>query len=386
MRRPEKLLDDGMSWSEPIWPFVLKSLALNATTADQPFFFSTSTMPGDGNTPVGSRPNTSSKPGSGDDLVQRARKEISEIIREVASLSRQPLDQSQFFAALLDRIICAIAAEGAVLWDCHAEKPQVVTRVGRVTDSSIARKPCTGAHVRLLHEIVQHQSPVVVPSTPDATDPEIPANPTAFPAALVPIIDLAMPQAMQVNPHESIGPRYLLEVFLEGEAGVATQRGYLRFVVQMADLASEFLRNDEIRRARSQASLHGTAMQSLTSMHSLQTSTAIAAQMVDDAAEMMNASRVTLAAIHSGRAKVLAISHVDRIDSRGAACKQLAQKIVSLKLPTQQLAQFDTPDATPKSALSPVSRELPGDAPLNTTGIIRNHGRFPSHTFSRRCH
>ncbi len=47
--------------------------------------------------------------------------------------------------------------------------------------------------------------------------------------------------------------RYLLKVFLEPDAGVATQRGCLRFTARVADLAGDFLRLDEWHRGRAAA-------------------------------------------------------------------------------------------------------------------------------------
>ena len=152
---------------------------------------------------------------AGDDLVQRARREIAEIIREVAALARKSIDRSSFFAALVDRTVCAIAAEGAVIWDCSDSTPIAVVRTGRITDASIGPF-AVGTHHCLLREIAASQAPAVVPATPDATDANLPSNPTSFPAALVPILDLA-PSHDDSSPaakdHKS--PSYVLEVFLE---------------------------------------------------------------------------------------------------------------------------------------------------------------------------
>lgn len=293
-----------------------------------------------------------------DELVQRARQEIAEIVREVAALARQPLKRHLFFAALIDRTVCAIAAQGSVIWDLRSEEPVAVARTGAVTDLAISPEQ-RATHLRMLQEVALNQAPVVVPSTPDADDPLQPHNPTRFPAAVVPIADLT-------------GACYLIEVFLEQEAGVATQRGYLRFVAQMSDLASEFLRNDEIRVGRADQQRQRQWMQALEQLHRLDTSSAVAASLVDAVADMMGAARVSLATIHFGKARLLAISHVDAIDRRGAACRQLCRVIETSSFsPSQTIAMPEPPAAEIDSPHEP-STAILIDVDLHTWATLRN--------------
>lgn len=272
-----------------------------------------------------------------DELVLRARREIAEIVREVSRLAREPIGRDLFFASLVDRTVCAIAAEGAVIWDCQHPSPVAIVRTGCTTDASI--QPAGAAtHGCLLHEIAVSGTPAVVPSTPAATDPALPSNPTPFPAAVVPITDLA--------PEESTSPsgaaRFVLEVFLENDAGVATQRGYLRFVTQMADLASEFLRADEIRSSRRRESLQSRIMASLDRLHHLKTSAAVAAAIVDDTAQWFEMSRVSLVTHGQGRPRLLAVSHVESIDHRGQASRLLVAELTAMRFPqgASSLTQF----------------------------------------------
>ena len=261
-----------------------------------------------------------------DDLVQRARREISEIIREVTLLSRQAIPRNAFFATLLDRTVCAIAAQGAVIWDCKNGDPVAIVRTGMHTDASI--KPFgVATHSCLVLEIASRRSPAVVPPTPDATDPNLPSNPTVFPAAMVPILDLA-----SADDNGVLGaPRFVVEVFLEDEAGVSTQRGYLRFITQLCDLASEFLRADETRLSRRRESLNQQWLQTLNRLHTLKTSAAVEAEIVDATALMFDCARVSLARMHGLSVKLTAVSHVETIDRRGQACRELVKQIESLE-------------------------------------------------------
>ncbi len=288
-----------------------------------------------------------------DDLIRQTRREISEIVREVAELARRPTGIHGFFSALLDRTTRALAAEGAVLWDMAGEAPKPVLRTGRVTDQQIHSRG-RAAHAALLTEVATSGNPVVVPPTPiDSTSgdwvSDQPANPTNRPAAVVPILD---PLA-----GESKTSRYLLEVFLEPDAGVATQRGYLRFTAQMADLAGDFLRLDELRRGRAQAAAQKRLSVVLPRVHRHDRVETCAAEIVDIAADLLAAARVTLVqlrplAVSAGsvdiakrlrRSRILAISHVESVDHRGAACRSLLQQIVALDLAPDQAVVLPGP-------------------------------------------
>lgn len=338
--------------------------------SDAPFVFSAGmAMPGGG--VDAARSGSLGDHAAADDLIRQTRREISEIVREVAELARRPTGIHSFFSALLDRTTRALAAEGAVLWDMAAETPKPLLRTGRVTDQQIHSRGRT-AHDALLAEVAASGSPVVVPPTPiDSTSgdwvSDQPANPTDRPAAVVPILD---PLA-----GESKASRYLLEVFLEPDAGVATQRGYLRFTAQMADLAGDFLRLDELRRGRSQTAAQKRLSAVLPRVHRHDRLDACAAEIVDIAAELLAAARVTLVQLRPlaaspdsvdiakrlRRSRILAISHVESIDHRGAACRSLLEQIVSQELAPGQTVVL----SEPQNAVADTAKAAnPDDAPL----------------------
>ncbi len=338
--------------------------------SDAPFVFSAGmAMPGGG--VDAARSGSLGDHAAADDLIRQTRREISEIVREVAELARRPTGIHSFFSALLDRTTRALAAEGAVLWDMAAQTPKPLLRTGRVTDQQIHSRGRM-AHDALLAEVAASGSPVVVPPTPiDSTSgdwvSDQPANPTDRPAAVVPILD---PLA-----GESKASRYLLEVFLEPDAGVATQRGYLRFTAQMADLAGDFLRLDELRRGRSQTAAQKRLSAVLPRVHRHDRLDACAAEIVDIAAELLAAARVTLVQLRPlaaspdsvdiakrlRRSRILAISHVESIDHRGAACRSLLEQIVSLTLAPGQTVVLSEPQNAVADTAKAANRD---DAPL----------------------
>ncbi len=284
-------------------------------TADQPFVFSPSALP------------HGSAVSLADDLVQRTRHEITAILREIADLSRQPVGFNAYFATVLDQLVVALGAKGAVLWNTGRETPSALVRTGLFTDADLPLD-ATATHDRLLLEVKESASPVVVPSTPAVKDPHLPSNPTAYPVALVPLV--------HTHAEGELAPddRYVLEVFLEPEGGVATQRGYLRFITQVTDYAAEFLQLDELRRLRHKTHWSQQADESIDRILKLQSFTATAAMIVDEATGLFGVARATLVTLPAfaqapKTCQLMAVSHVDSIDQRGPGADELRRLVIA---------------------------------------------------------
>ncbi len=292
---------------------------MDATSIAEPFRFS----------------SASASAGGEDALVRETRREIAAIVRDTAQLARQDLPPVRFFAALADRTARAMAAEGVVLWRRRAGAFEALTRVGKITDQTIDVSQ-QGCHARMLSEIADSDQPVVVPSTPEARDESLPSNPTLAPAAVVPILE---------SPTQPL--EYLLEVFLEGEGGPATQRGYLRFAAQMADIAGDYLRLHRIRAAQRAQQRWERLSDVLPGLHRSLDPSATVARIVDAAVEVFDVDRASLCRVEEGRATLLAVSHVDQIDQRSDD----AQHIRRLAKPSA--AWFFTTTAAPDTSVGP---------------------------------
>jgi hypothetical protein len=278
---------------------------VSSAAANQPFVFTPSLAPGG---EVGSDP-----------LVNQTRREIAEIVREIATAAGSDRTTDEFLTLLVDRVLRAMAAEGVIVWQQSESEDQAfsdfscVKRLGRVTDQSIPDESAA-AHGRMLLEVAAHGQPVVVPPTPGSTDHQTPANPMEVAVALVPI---------ECEPTADAA-EFLLEVFLEPDCGVATQRGYLRFVAQMADLAGEFLRSDQLRRLRHKRALAAAVDRAIDQLHTAADVPSLDAATVDGAAELFGFDRVGLCLLYP-RVTLTAVSHVNTIDAKSPAAEQLRE-------------------------------------------------------------
>lgn len=271
------------------------------------------------------RSSANSQDGSAETLVNQARQEISQIVREVASAPRIEGGRDRYLRFLADRILRAMAAHGVVIWqaDEGASDFRYIAehRLGTVTDHQLDEIGLV-VHDCLLIEVAGQNSPVVVPPTPGASDGDVPANPTSHPAALVPV---------QVDPTSPL-PSCLIEVFLEPGGSPASQRGSLRFLAQMGDLAGEFLRDEHLRSLTRRLSEMDQCVRATDRMQTLSTSADIEAAWVDVASELIGSPRVALCRVDHGKPRIVAVSHVDRIDQHGEAAQAIRE---AAKLPMQ---------------------------------------------------
>lgn len=274
---------------------------VNSASVHEPFVFT---------------PGVSSSAATGtQSLVEETRREIAEIVREVAEAVHVDQSEPEFLSFLIDRVLRAMAAEGVIVWKRFERSSsclEAVSRAGKLTDLTIP-SVSIATHQNLICEVASTGQPVVVPPTPGLQDTTAIANPTDTPAALVPIT--SDPDATDAD--------FVLEVFLEPDCGVAAQRGYLRFVAQMADLAGEFLRVDRVRQLQQQQLLAKKVDEAIEQFPLSADLSEIEAAIVDRAAELFAFDRVGLCI--GTPAKLKSVSHVNRIDQRSPAADQLRE-------------------------------------------------------------
>jgi len=84
-------------------------------------------------------------------------------------------------------------------------------------------------------------------------------------------------------------------------------------------------------------------MKALDRLHRLETSAAVAAEIVDSTADMLGVARVSLAMVKPGKPRLLAVSHVEAIDHRGEACRSLLRGIKTIAFPCDRrtVSDFD---------------------------------------------
>jgi hypothetical protein len=144
--------------------------------------------------------------------IEETRGKIGGLVGEMAELSRSADSLPVLLEGFSSRLVSAMAAFGAVIWEIAPDgSPVVMVKAGAPPDASL--EP---SHLSLL-SAAQDDAWMVMPE----------ANPTRLLLLFAPV-----PRA--------IGPPLLLEVVQRPNTNSLTQRGYRRFVQQ----ASEFCESD----------------------------------------------------------------------------------------------------------------------------------------------
>jgi hypothetical protein len=168
---------------------------------------------------------------------EKAPQAIQSLVAEITQLSKTLLPPEQFYAEFLPRVVAALAAFGGAVWTLSSELEMAIQYEVNFEKAGIGDSERLKAeHGRLLHKVFSRGRGMLAPphSAPDEVAPSeeetSPVNPTDH---------------LLVFGLFKIGEKRtgLVEIFQRFDAGPnarTVQKGYLRFLWQMCELASDF--------------------------------------------------------------------------------------------------------------------------------------------------
>jgi multidrug resistance efflux pump len=241
--------------------------------------------------------------------VERAKREIQGLVHEISDLSRSEISPAEFYDAMLNKVVAALAAPGGAVWTISdAGGLQLVYQINLRQTGLIDNPIGQQQHGRLLHQVMQSaEGTLIAPhsGTGEATDNDenAAANPTEFLLVLAPV-------------QNDQGPQGVVEVFQRPGARVATQRGYLRFLLQVCEFAGDFLKSRRLRHLADKQSLWEqletftrTAHEKLDVRHTAYT-------VANEGRRLIGCDRVSVAIRHGGSCTIEAVSGQDTFDKR----------------------------------------------------------------------
>lgn len=340
---------------------------MSSPSTNQPFRFSVDSF---GGMPSGGQPSNPLD-AADDGLLRETRKELRRLVADVASLCHSRIDQQRFWPKYLGLVGTAIAAEAGIVWQRQSDRWQHVTHCGPL-ESRIFDPQAAPGHANMIAEIGDAAGPVAVPHGSD-WDSEEPGNPTQWLAAVVPV---------PVDPDEPV--QWLVEIFLPAGGGPATQRGYLRFLAQMTDLAAEYMRAQRLRQATWAADFSQRAGLMLTTMLDLTSDPNFQEHLVDAVCQFASAERVSLVCQNSGRGKVTAVSGATSID-RYSPVVRMIQEVAGEVEPVVGMITANPEDlhlqeqqvrSEINEVDSPITTIQSGDLILRGVAVLDPHGRW----------
>lgn len=259
---------------------------------------------------LGPRPAGS---GTEPDLIDQTRNQIRGLVQEIADLAKSGCSLENFCAGFLTRTTNALASSGGVIWTRpSADEPLEIAFHINFNQTLLATSEAARAqHNQLLQSVLTTAEPTLVP--PDS------GNPSATLGN--PLDQLLIFAPLRID-DQVIG---LVEIFQRPGGGPATQRGYLRFLVQMAELASDYLKSHRLQEFTVQQQLWNELNHFVQKAHYSLDPEQVAFQIVNEGRRIIGCDRVAIAIGNQHRQRVVAVSGLDSIERRAAEVRRLGE-------------------------------------------------------------
>jgi multidrug resistance efflux pump len=244
------------------------------------------------------------------DLVARTKRQIGVLVQEIARLAESDCELEEFFQGFLVRTTSALGGVGGAIWLKNADGALELKYQINLAQTVLGRdEQAQQRHTRLLLQLLSAGESALVP--PHSGDGQASGgNPTEH---LLVIGPLQLEQ-------EVVG---LVEILQRSGSGPATQRGYQRFVVQMSELASGYLKNRRLRQFSNQRELWVRLEQFIRAIHHSLDPRETAFAIANEARRLIECDRVSVA-LRSGRhTAIQAVSGLDSLERRAEQIKYL---------------------------------------------------------------
>jgi multidrug efflux pump subunit AcrA (membrane-fusion protein) len=246
------------------------------------------------------------------EMVDQTRQQIRGLVAEIEGLARTEVSQEEFFEGFLHRVVAALAAIGGAVWTLDDDgrlslSAQINLAETRLHESQEEQQ----RHGKLLRKILTGgQGAVVQPRYVNAEDDS--SNPTE--ALLV----LGILKSDQET-------RGLVEIFQRAGGRPAVERGYLRFVMQMCDLAEDFLKTRQLRLFSDRQAIWTQLEQFTRLAHGSLDPRATAYTLANEGRRLIDCDRVSLAITKGNRTRIEAVSGQETFDKRSNTVSMLGK-------------------------------------------------------------
>lgn len=244
-------------------------------------------------------------------LIEQTKQQIRSLVNEIAQLSKSDSTPEEFYGEFLPRVVSALAAIGGAIWTVEdqgrlALQYQINLQQTKLRESEEAQMQ----HGRLLHKAMTAGETILVPPHSGAGEDDETANPTDFLLVLGPLR----------TELETIG---IVEVFQRPDSGPNTQKGYLRFLRQMTDLAGDFFKSRQLRNFGDRQVLWSQLEEFTRVIHTSLDPRDTAYMIANEGRRLIECDRVSVAIRKGSKCKIESVSGQDLFDKRSNTVRLL---------------------------------------------------------------
>lgn len=245
-------------------------------------------------------------------LIEQTKQQIRSLVGEIAQLARSDIDAQEFYSQMLPRVVSALAAIGGVVWTLEDQNRLVLQYQVNLQEARLPPPDSEdmSRHTRLLQKVLRSGEGMLVPPHTGSGDEEGGANPTDFLLVLGPL-------------KTELEVKGVVEIFQRPEAGPSIQRGYLRFLLQVCELASDYLKSRDLRQF-SDRQLLWTQLEEFTRLvHASLNPRETAYTIANEGRRLIECDRVSVAVRKGDRCVIEAVSGQDLFDKRSNTIRLL---------------------------------------------------------------
>lgn len=237
------------------------------------------------------------------EMVDQTRQQIRGLVQEIEGLVRTEVSPEEFYEGFLHRVVAALAAIGGAVWTIDEEgrlalSAQINLAETRLHESQDEQQ----RHGKLLRKILTGgQGAVVKPRYTSGEDDS--SNPT----------DALLVLGILKSDTETRG---LVEIFQRPGARPAVERGYLRFVMQMCDLAEDYLKTRQLRLYTDRQAIWTQLEQFTRLAHGSLEPRTTAYTLANEGRRLIECDRVSVAISRGRHTRIEAVSGQETFDKR----------------------------------------------------------------------
>lgn len=283
----------------------------------------------------------------------QAWQELEDVFASLAQLARSAATPPEFYRTVLDQSTRALSAMGAVAWLRTEGALKPVAQFGQPASGALRTEEAKRAHEEMLTAAIAEGCVQSVALRPADTRYADGADAADHWLLLGPVH--AMGATAGTGDERERGPVVaVIELWLRGDIGPATQRGCKEYLAAICGVAADFHAFYDLKRLR-EFEHHRTELLELGPLiHTQLGLSATAYAVANEGRRVADCDRLSVLVARGKSCKVLAASGVSRIERRSGAARHL-EKVAQQVRQTNQAAYYVDGEC---DALPPVAEAM----------------------------